>query len=422
MNSSYIILSLISMIFASYVMACAYRYLSNADLKLNLKTIIVIIIHTVLITANGLYNNIYLSLPTTILITMLFFYLLFNNRFYKILITSIYISILSLFVELVLSIALLLITENLINLNVEHITTKAVFSVVCFIVFYYVSHISGLKIFYIKLLGVLKQNRTLIILIYMLFGIIGCFCIIYAIDFEKILIYISSILAIILLSLCGYFFLNEKHANQTLNLKNKYLLHNQLLFKNSLDDYKMLKHNLLNDFLFIQGLCPEEIQNIITEKISKYRINTRIFVDIDNVPEGLQGLIYVKYNVAKESGIDFYIDSDMEIGKWDFNKKTYVNLFDTMGIILDNAIEASRESECKAIYLSIRDSEDEAIIELVNTFTNNIDLEEIGGKNYSTKNRNTGLGLYYIENLNPNIRINKEIVHNLFRTTIVVKK
>ena len=47
-------------------------------------------------------------------------------------------------------------------------------------------------------------------------------------------------------------------------------------------------------------------------------------------------------------------------------------------------------------------------------------MNRIGTKDYSTKNRKSGIGMYYIEkNNNPNIKTKFEIINNLFVSTII---
>lgn len=59
------------------------------------------------------------------------------------------------------------------------------------------------------------------------------------------------------------------------------------------------------------------------------------------------------------------------------------------------------------------------ILKVINKFSNKINLNEIGNKDYSTKNRNSGLGLNYISKIkNKNIKTNIQIVNNLFIASI----
>ena len=62
------------------------------------------------------------------------------------------------------------------------------------------------------------------------------------------------------------------------------------------------------------------------------------------------------------------------------------------------------------------------ILKVINKFSNNINLNEIGNKDYSTKNRNSGIGLNYVNKIkNKNITTKIQIVNNLFISIIEYK-
>ena len=52
---------------------------------------------------------------------------------------------------------------------------------------------------------------------------------------------------------------------------------------------------------------------------------------------------------------------------------------------MDNAIEASSNAKIKAVYINLDEDNNKVIIEILNTYSNDIDLDNIGNKNYSTK-------------------------------------
>lgn len=73
-----------------------------------------------------------------------------------------------------------------------------------------------------------------------------------------------------------------------------------------------------------------------------------------------------------------------------------------LGILMDNAIEATSECEEKIINVSIRKDTRRHMQLLVieNTYKNkDIDTEKIYEKGYSTKEGNTGLGLWEIRQI-----------------------
>ena len=73
-----------------------------------------------------------------------------------------------------------------------------------------------------------------------------------------------------------------------------------------------------------------------------------------------------------------------------------------LGILMDNAIEATSECEEKIVNVSIRKNSRKHMQLLVieNTYKNkDIDTEKIYEKGYSTKSNNTGLGLWEVRQI-----------------------
>ena len=85
-----------------------------------------------------------------------------------------------------------------------------------------------------------------------------------------------------------------------------------------------------------------------------------------------------------------------------------------LGILLDNAIEAAKECDEKVVYLELRKDlrSPRQLLIIKNTYKNkNIDTEKIFDKNYSTKPKNSGLGLWEVRQI---LKRNNNL--NLFTT------
>ena len=92
-----------------------------------------------------------------------------------------------------------------------------------------------------------------------------------------------------------------------------------------------------------------------------------------------------------------------------------------LGIFLDNSIEAAGQSSKKVINIMIskdfRNNFD--LITVENSCNpNNIDTNKIFEKNFSTKPKNTGLGLWKVKNIlkkYDNVSLNTSVDNNFFR-------
>lgn len=133
--------------------------------------------------------------------------------------------------------------------------------------------------------------------------------------------------------------------------------------------------------------------------------------DIINNP-GIYNLITAKYNEALEKGIKVNLTVLLDLN--DLHMKIY-EFVRILGILLDNAIEASSECDEKILNIVFRNESknNRNIILIENTYKDkDVDIEQIFNKGVSGKQNHTGLGLWEIrqilkKNNNVNLYTNK---------------
>jgi len=124
---------------------------------------------------------------------------------------------------------------------------------------------------------------------------------------------------------------------------------------------------------------------------------------------GIYSLLSSKYHKADKKNIKINLEYFVNLN--DFKIRTY-EFSRILGILLDNAIEASSECEEKIINIIFRNEEKNHrhIVIVENTYSNkDVDTEEIFKKGVSGKENHTGLGLWEVRQY-----INKSNNLNLF--------
>ena len=105
----------------------------------------------------------------------------------------------------------------------------------------------------------------------------------------------------------------------------------------------------------------------------------------------VKGVIASKLIEAQEKGIEIKVYIPNVIEYINFNS---LDLCRILGIVLDNCIEASLESENPLITLSIIDEKDLTSIIILNTYKSNIkNTSELFKNGYSSKGEGRGIGL-----------------------------
>ena len=183
------------------------------------------------------------------------------------------------------------------------------------------------------------------------------------------------------------------------------------------DNVRGFKHDFDNIVTTIGGF----IRTDDMEGLKKYylqleddcqRVNNLYILNPEVVNnDGIYNLLTKKYYEADSKDIKVNITFLLDLSK--LNMKIY-EFARILGILLDNAIEASSECEEKLINLTFREDSRNSrqLIIVENTYKNkNVDTEKIFEKGVSGKEEHSGLGLWEVRKL---VKKNKNI--NLFTT------
>ncbi len=269
------------------------------------------------------------------------------------------------------------------------------------------------------------KNNYLNFILFVLFFLVFLMLIIYSIDYTRMDIFIISIISCCIIFIFIVTILYNAIKESKLLERYNFLLERNSYFEHVREDYRILKHNLINDLLSVKVIGDNKVKELIKEKIKKYNKEYEWITNIDEIPNNLQGLIQLKLLIAKKLDIVCHIETTLKTDYLDnLDMSVYDNLSDAISITLDNALEAAKDCKEKFVYICIEEEKNQLIIRISNPFINDIDLECLGTKDYSTKKRNSGIGIFSLYKLiNKNkIIIKSEIINDLFTTIIVTQK
>lgn len=173
------------------------------------------------------------------------------------------------------------------------------------------------------------------------------------------------------------------------------------------DNIRSFKHDFNNIIQAIDGYILLGDMDALKTYFSKllkecnYVKNLELLTGKVQTNPAIYGVLLDKCRVAEGNNIDMNID--MFVDYSDMNEKAY-DLSRIIGILLDNAIEATLECEKKVINIQFKEgsSENKKKIVIENTYKDNgFDTEMIFEKNYTTKKEkgNSGLGLWKVKEI-----------------------
>ena len=213
-----------------------------------------------------------------------------------------------------------------------------------------------------------------------------------------------------------------KSENQKLEQHKKYIL---ALEKNN-NEIRKFKHDFNNNILGLDGYINND--DFDKEKLKKYfnstimnfnnniELNDIVIAKLNSIKvNSLKSLITNKVLMAQNNNIDVDINIQSEITDFYTDE---MQLSRILGILLDNAIEASLElTDDKKIEVNIIQIDKTTDIQISNTFNNTgIPIADFNKEGFSTKGTNRGLGLSSAHEIanKLNILLNTETDGNTF--------
>ena len=340
--------------------------------------------------------------------------------------TSILKSLLSIFIPLcfniVLELFLLNLSLKLFGVSFDNIRTVPINRFLLATAIYLCMFIIYKIIKYFKFnidLNFASKKSKILFVFSSTFGIITL-----ALQFYLISFYSDTMPVIItfisILSLLAYFFLSIYSLLNTRKLEITAMeLEKEQLFNKTLsnlhDSVRGFKHDFNNIVQSIGGYVERGDLSGLKVYYSQLlgdcqRINNLASFSpsvMTNPP--IYNLLTSKYYEAEEMGIHIDLGIFINVSEIEENMKIY-EFTRILGILLDNAIEATSECDKKNINITIRNDESNhrQIVYIENTYKDKkININRIFEKGFSTKEKNSGLGLWEIRQiLNKNNNLN----------------
>lgn len=263
--------------------------------------------------------------------------------------------------------------------------------------------------FSISLMDTLDKHSKILFIINAILGILSISMQYYLVNFYSdnlpLIITIFSTL-----TLLAYFFISFYSITRSTKLEiTKKDLEQTKLYNKTLtilhDNIRCFKHDFNNIIQAIGGyIQTDDMEGLkryykqISADCQKTNNLSILNPDVVNNP-AVYSILASKYHLAdsKNITINFEIFLDLNTLRMKIYEFTRI-----LGILLDNAIEASSECDEKIINMTIRNEANRKrqVVIIENTYNNkDVDTEKIYEKAFSTKPNNTGLGLWEVRKI-----------------------
>ena len=393
------------------IMSLSFGKISNLESKFNYKYLLFLLIGSFIIVYNAYNNESTLKIIIVLLILIFSSYFLYREMLSKTIVNTLICYLLMLLYEILLSILVTRISIFDMETFNNNIILKLIFSVINVGLVYLTSLNKKIQKIVFQINEKLKNNK----LILLMFSIV--IIILVTLDFRYYTTFSTKIY------LTNLVVINEmEKSEQLLNFMSKY--------EKIIDEGRINKHEMLNNLLFLKSIedkNSKEFNETLNDLINEYDKKGIGIKNIYNLPSGLKGIFYYKLSGLNEKGFNININISKQISSSlkKIEHKEYLILYKVIGILLDNAVEAAYKTKERIINIDIYKDNKNIIIEINNTFSNKIDFSIINDKNYSSKGKNRGLGLYIVKNLlirSNIISLEQKLDHNYFISQIIVNK
>ena len=415
-----------------FIQLLAYKQLTRHEkFKYSVKNIILILISAGLITYTAIEPSLsgapraYISYILMIILENI----IFDDDIKKTIIYGTFCYILVVVSEIVLDIFLLI--TKLVDLQAidKSVFGKFVFSILMILPSYLIASIEKVKII-ASLIEKLFKKSIIWIFFIMLFLIVTLIIAYENISNLSIENYFANIVLLIIFTiLVLMIIINQYRINKEIN-NTKILLDFMSEYEKKIDEDRINRHEMLNNLLILKSYNNKNSKTFNSTLDSFIDLYNKSNVRIKNIyklPSGLKGIIYYKINQIKNENISININISKQLTNAfeKLNNKTYVIVCKIIGITFDNAIEASIKSKEKVINFEAYEEGDNIVIEIINTFNGKVNLNKINERNYTTKGKGRGLGLYIVQRLvknNSNINLNQFVDNDMFISQLYIKK
>lgn len=246
--------------------------------------------------------------------------------------------------------------------------------------------------------------------------------------FMSIILYNGTLNYINIIYIFLYFFLSNImlffifiyiYKNHKIHQTNEMLENMNNVYGNLIDEDNKIKHNLKNQLLIIRTLGNNKTKKYV-DSILDSKIQIKNSNNLYKIPKSLKGIFGEKLFNLKRTTI--IVNNNIKGNYFDtLSIKTYGNLCEILSICLDNVLEAIKEIKKPYIYINFSEIKNDIYIVIKNNFNGTIDIDNLGTKKYSTKNRGSGYGLYSINKIK-DINTSYSLNENEFTTKIIIKK
>lgn len=340
--------------------------------------------------------------------------------------------------EIIMSISEIIISFVLIIFNVpsSNIEKSNVFQLLINILVslfsIFIIYIPIIRKLLLKVINIFKKNNNFIKYLYVFIIIIYIIILKNGLEFLlKSNYYINVLFIMGIVVILNIIIRNESKYEQ-LKEENKQMLNYVTKYEKIITAQGKTNHEFKNQLMVIRGYAQmnsnkiiEYIDEIVED--SNKAGSSYLISQLNNFPDGgIKGLLYYKLSIMEDENIKYSINVEKGVKTKlkTLSINNYKNITKILGVLLDNAIDASKKSKHKKINISVIKDNKNIVFKIYNTYKGKIDIEKIG-TGYTSKGNGHGYGLRLVKDIineDKLFNISHNLEDNYFVSSLYIKK
>lgn len=426
--SSNAILSITSVL-AIWLHAVCYKELSDKEFKIDIKNLLIFFIFGFLFIVNNNLINIGITkIIISIAMLAIMYKMIFGDSFKDTLVKCTICYAILVLVEIILSVAAILLNVTSVSEFNESIILKIVFSILELSITILI--IRNKKCNELLNKVITESNKDKVVSIFLIFTAATVIILVskYQYSFSKST-YLANIALILIFTGLMYMSVKNNIKAKRESNKTETLLKYMTKYEQIIDEERMNRHETLNNLLLLKSIKDKNSVDFdvsMKDIICLYEKNGKETIkNIGTLPTGLKGILYYKMDSMKKFDIDVMarISNTASPIIEELKGKDYNSVCKILSILLDNANEAACESKEKSVLIDISALDGTLNIIVENSFKDKVNIKKLHNRYYSTKGKGRGLGLFLANKIvkeNNNVNLVQNIHGDRFVSEIIV--
>ena len=425
-----IVLCIIGISFCHYGYIKSYNLLFDSKEKnISIKVSILFLFITVITYYNTFYNYYFSKIIISFFELFVLFKLIYQERIKETTFKTFILYLIGWIIEMFLGLIMVYFEYNSLIQIDDNIIFKVLFSILMMLLMLLLSKIKVIKKLMQKLYFLMFKifNIWLLIIISIFVLILLSYYLIIANEIYSIVSIVALVVILFLLIFIGiYQSIKTKKAND----KQEILLNFMKEYEMIIDKERIDRHEMVNNLLVLKGIKNKNSKNydkVLNDILLTYQ-SSKTPSGLYELPSGLKGLFYYKIYDMRNNNIETFINISNKILKDldNLDSKILTKVCKILGILLDNAKEAAKESNKKLVVIDLYKEKNDTVVYIENSINRNnkLDLSKMKVKGFSTKGNNRGYGLYLVDrilNKTDKLELFQEINKNKFVSILKIK-